>query len=93
MRNMILCAIKVEKKLEKILSIWQPCEVIYQLSLILREDPTFIAAILFRLFEPEGPGFKLTSPASRSQIASLKYGRVGVSGSDLLLKHEFESPS
>ena len=27
-------------------------------------DRTFIVAILFFLFEPEGPGFKLTSPAS-----------------------------
>ena len=31
-------------------------------------DRTFIVAILILSFEPEGPGFKLTSPASRSKI-------------------------
>ena len=36
-------------------------------------DRTFIVA-LFLSFEPEGPGFKLTSPASRSKIDNLKYG-------------------
>ena len=31
-------------------------------------DRTFIVAILIFSFEPEGPGFKLTSPASRKKI-------------------------
>ena len=31
-------------------------------------DRTFIVAILILSFESEGPGFKLTSPASRSKI-------------------------
>ena len=31
-------------------------------------DRTFIIAILIFLFEPEEPGFKLTSPASISKI-------------------------
>ena len=31
-------------------------------------DRTFIVAILILSFEPEGPGFKLTSPASRKKI-------------------------
>ena len=31
-------------------------------------DRTFIVAILILSFEPEGPGFKLTSPASRSKM-------------------------
>ena len=34
-------------------------------------DRTFIVAILIISFEPEGPGFKLTSPASRSQIYNM----------------------
>ena len=31
-------------------------------------DRTFIVAIIILSFEPEGPGFKLTSPTSRSDI-------------------------
>ena len=31
-------------------------------------DRTFIVAILILSFGPEGPGFKLTSPASSSEI-------------------------
>ena len=31
-------------------------------------DRTFIVAILILSFEPGGPGFKLTSPASRSKM-------------------------
>ena len=42
------------------------------------------------LFEPDRPGFRLTSPASRSKIANLKYGREGGSGSNLRLKHTFK---
>ena len=42
----------------------------------------FIVAILILSFEPEGPGFKLTSPASRSKISHLKDGREGGSGSN-----------
>ena len=53
-------------------------------------DRTFIVAILILLFGPEGPGFKLTSPASRSKIANLKDGREGGSGSNLRLKHTFK---
>ena len=52
-------------------------------------DRTFIVAILILPFEPEGPGFKLTSPASRSKIANLKDGREGGSGSNFRLKHTF----
>ena len=33
-------------------------------------DRIFIVAISILLFEPEGPGFKLTSPASRSKSGS-----------------------
>ena len=45
-------------------------------------DRTFIVAM--------GPGFKLTSPASRSKIANLKDGREGGSGSNFRLKHSFK---
>ena len=55
-----------------------------------RFDRTFIVAILILLFGPEGPGFKLTSPASRSNIANLKDGREGGSGSNFRLKHTFK---
>ena len=51
-------------------------------------DPTFFVAILILSFEPEEPGFKLTSPASRSKIANLKDGREG--GSSFRLKHTFK---
>ena len=44
-------------------------------------------AIFILSFEPEGPGFKLTSPASRS---NLKNGREGGSGSNFRLKHTFK---
>ena len=50
-------------------------------------DQTFIVAILLLSFGPEGPGFKLTSPASRS---NLKDGREGGSGSNFRLKHTFK---
>ena len=53
-------------------------------------DRTFIVAILILSFGPEGPGFKLTSPASRSKIANLKDGREGGSGSNFRLKHTFK---
>ena len=55
-------------------------------------DRTFIAAILILSFEPGGPGFKVTSPASRSKIANLKDGREGGSGSrsNFRLKHTFK---
>ena len=53
-------------------------------------DRSFIVAILILSFEPEGPGFKLTSTASRSKIANLKDGREGGSGSNFRLKHTFE---
>ena len=53
-------------------------------------DRTLIVAILILLFEQEGPGFKLMSPASRSRIANLKDGREGGSGSNLRLKHTFK---
>ena len=53
-------------------------------------DLTFIVAILILSFEPEGPGSKLTSPASRSKIANLKDGREGGGGSNFRLKHTFE---
>ena len=53
-------------------------------------DRTFIVAILILSFEPEGPGFKLTSPASRSKIANLKNGREVGSGSNFRLKHTFK---
>ena len=53
-------------------------------------DRTFIVAILILSFEPEGLGFKLTSPASRSKIANLKDGREGGSGSNFRLKHTFK---
>ena len=53
-------------------------------------DRTFIVAILILSFEPEGPGFKLTSPASRSKIVNLKDGREGGSGSNFRLKHTFK---
>ena len=35
-------------------------------------DRTFILTIFILSFELEEPGFKLTSPASRSKIANLK---------------------
>ena len=38
-------------------------------------DRTFIVAILILSFEPEGPGFKLTSPACRSKLTNLQDGR------------------
>ena len=60
------------------------------LGLIYR---TFIVAILILSFELEGPGFKLTSPASRSKIKlrlNLKDGREGGSGSNFRLKHTFK---
>ena len=50
-------------------------------------DRTFIVAILFLSFKPERPRFRLTSPASRS---NLKDGREGGSGSNFRLKHTFE---
>ena len=53
-------------------------------------ERTFIVAILLLSFEPEGPGFKLTSPASRSKIVNLKDGREGGSGSTFRLKHSFK---
>ena len=34
-------------------------------------DRTFIVAILILSFEPKGPGFKLTFPASRSKIVKI----------------------
>ena len=53
-------------------------------------DRTFIVAILILSFGPEGPGFKLTSPASRSKIANLKDGREGGSESNFRMKHTFK---
>ena len=53
-------------------------------------DRTFIVAILILSFKLEGPGFKLTSPASRSKMANLKFGREGGSGSNFRLKHTFK---
>ena len=53
-------------------------------------DRTFIVAILIRSFEPEGTGFKVTSPASRSKIANLKDGQEGGSGSNFRLKHRLK---
>ena len=53
-------------------------------------DRTFIVAIIILSFGPEGPGFKLTSPTSRSDIANLKDGREGGSGSNLRLKHKLK---
>ena len=52
-------------------------------------DPALIVAILILSFEPEGPGFKLTSLARRSKIANLKDGLEGGSVSNLRLKHTF----
>ena len=51
-------------------------------------DITFIVALLILSFEPEGPGFKLTSPASRSKMAKLKDGWEGGSGRGI--EHTFE---
>ena len=53
-------------------------------------DRTFIVAVSIISFEPEGPEFKLTSPASRSKMANLKDGREGGSGSYFRLKHTFK---
>ena len=53
-------------------------------------DRTFIVAILILSFEPEGTGFRLTSPASRSKIANLKDGPEGGSGSNFRFKHTFK---
>ena len=53
-------------------------------------DRTFIVAILILSSGPEGPGFKLTSPASRSKIANLKDGREGGSENNFRLKHTFK---
>ena len=53
-------------------------------------DRPFIVAILILSFGLDGPGFKLTSPASRSKIANLKDGREGGSGSNFRLKHTFK---
>ena len=53
-------------------------------------DRTFIVAILFLSFEPEGPGLKLTSSAGRSKTAKFRDGREGGSGSNLRLKHTFK---
>ena len=53
-------------------------------------DQTFIVAILLLSFEPEGPGFKLPSPASRNKTANLKDGRESGSGSNFRLKHTFK---
>ena len=52
-------------------------------------DPALIVAILILSFEPERPGFKLTSLARRSKIANLKDGLEGGSVSNLRLKHTF----
>ena len=51
-------------------------------------DRELIVAILILSLEPEGPGFKLTFPASRSKIANLKDGGGG--GSNFRLKHTFK---
>ena len=53
-------------------------------------DRTFIFAILILSFEQEGTAFKLTSPASRSEIANLKDGREGGSGNNLRIKQTFK---
>ena len=52
-------------------------------------DRTFIVAILILSFEPEGPGFRPTSPASNGKIVILEDGQKGGYESNLQLKHTF----